>query len=178
MPDIITKAERAAIDAAIAAGRVTKCQQGAMATAVQYVWEEGKGRTAGLYQADGGNEGWRARKQIQFGRRSKSEGQERRKRVKAMMLEGMTQATIARELSVSDKTVKNDINILRDAGELPPARHRSWRKIEAAEERRAKVLEMKRAGMKNAEIAAAFGVSVGTIKSDWAELRILEREAA
>lgn len=108
MSDPITPEERAAIDAAIAKGRVQHIPQGVIAEREEIVW---CGETKKLVMADtlkGKPAGWKAAG-FKFTTR-KTEG--RRQKVRRLLDRGMTVREISGRLGVSATTIYKDIQAM------------------------------------------------------------------
>jgi DNA-binding NarL/FixJ family response regulator len=171
MPDILTTEERRAIDRAIAEGRVRRIPEGHMATAIHYEWRKVDRQPSQLVQVAGPSIALRKVKRQQFGRNVKPAMKTRRDRVRAMVLQGLTQEAIAEELGVSTNTVKVDVSELRKAEMLPPPPPRTWRRAEAAKKRQEKVLELLQQGMSQRQIAKHLGCARQCVVEDCAALR-------
>ena len=116
--------ERRLIDEAVTAGRVTRCPTGAMATAVEWVWEPGKDREGGkLVQVGGAGRSWREQKAAGVSRHVEQMQGERDKRLKAMvplLLAGLRRREIAERFRINQSTVICDVRDLKADGRLPP----------------------------------------------------------
>lgn len=109
--DVITEEERRLIDEALAAGRVTKCPTGAMATMPELKYDPVKNRILPVNGSQtmqpmrffGGTKGATQAK-IAFDRRNK---------VKTLMQEGHTQVEMANMLGVGLATISRDVRVLK-----------------------------------------------------------------
>jgi DNA-binding CsgD family transcriptional regulator len=125
--------DRRLIDEAVTAGRVTRCPTGAMATAVEWVWQPNPVEGGRLVQVGGPDLHWKARKRnseaVQSNARTQAarnnaavlaKAERRRALVLPMLLRGDRTNQIARELGLDIKTVRNDGHAMIADGRLPP----------------------------------------------------------
>jgi hypothetical protein len=116
---------RRLIDEAVTAGRVTRCPTGAMATAVEWVWEPGKGDREGgkLVQVGGPGRSWKAQRATKISKlieRMQDAKEKRRNAMVPLLLAGARRQEIAERFSVDERTVRCDVRDLKADGRLPP----------------------------------------------------------
>jgi hypothetical protein len=117
----MTPQERALIDEAIAAGRVTKCPTGAMATAVQYRWENSGDRKdclGKLVEVGGNTQSWHAvkhRRRVSDQTNCKEKARKvRNDHIIALFHAGKSRSEIAKQ--VGGITPRAVSHVLRNAG--------------------------------------------------------------
>lgn len=143
--------DRALIDAALAAGRVTVVPRGVSAIPLP-VWDEKLQR---LVMPDAAG-GWRAQiaagwRGARGGRPSHPDVVARRERVAALHGQGLTVAQIMEATGLPDSLVRLDLSNLKLRAH--PAR------VVAAEDRRARIAALAWAGQRTAQIAEALGLT-------------------
>jgi len=167
MPDEITPEERAAIDAAVAQGRVRRIPRGKSAWEIRVNPDTGR-----LVYVNTETERAEGRARFGFGRRFGSVSatvERRRGRVRALHAEGLTNIEIGARLNVDPRTVSLDLKMLDLPANLTgDRRHTTPEQIAA---RREKVARMLRDGLRQIVIARKLGVSESAISGDVAALR-------
>ncbi|WP_171232186.1 helix-turn-helix domain-containing protein [Ruegeria sp. HKCCA4812] len=170
----LTDEERRLIDEEVAAGRVQKIPTGKSALDEEYIW----GKTARGYEGlVRKNPLTRAEALAKFKKRLGSSVRidarvaERRAEVLRLTREGFTAQVIADFLGCSSAAVKKDRKYWQDNNELPKLSSSGGLSQDDIQQRRAKVLEMIKAGMSHSQIAAHLGVGKGAVANDRAVLR-------
>lgn len=181
MPDQITPTERALIEKAIAAGRVTRLPPGAFSENMGggVHWRD-QARAARTAQARGQRLAATEPKAEERPRRGPTpEVAHRRRRILALADGTRTAPQIAAALKaegihVSASLIGVDISQLRKDGHQPKMTEGgpgNRRQKNIAAQRRRQVLEMLQAGQHKRQAAAALGVSLATIENDLTALR-------
>lgn len=163
MPATITAEERAMIDAKVAAGKVTRCATGAMATAMEYRWVQGKGliatdrekAKAAFRHSVGSN--------FRNPNRLTPEQIKRRQDVAGLMDAGKMGIEIATMLGINVQTVYSDAKAM---GRKFPRVMNAPQPSSKVAARRAKIAAAVKEGMNSAMIAEKLGIPQRTIWND------------
>lgn len=175
MADVLTEDERAAIEAAIAEGRVYRCKPGA--SAFEYVPSPQTGQLVLVNRL--AEEMGRATRNS-WGKRmaSQQEGAaRRRKRVRALHAEGLTTSAITKKLNAVAATIKADLQAMGLRGNPPGGAGRQVPEDERpdANERQRQIPRLIARGLSKPDMARHLRVTIKTIYRD---LEALEQAGA